>query len=85
MEMQQVCIIFLMKGRSKGANKTSGDKISINFLDGKISTIAIKKGVEGIYFPEKMIRANPLEVNLEGFIIKEGKPTIKKLFLEKKN
>ena len=73
------------EGRSKGANKTSGDKISINFLDGKISTIAIKKGVEGIYFPEKMIRANPLEVNLEGFIIKEGKPTIKKIIFGEKN
>ena len=50
-----------------GANKSSGDRIYINFLQGKIDRIKIVGGVEGQYFPEKMLLNHESQYNLDGF------------------
>jgi lipopolysaccharide export system protein LptA len=50
-----------------GANKSSGDHITINFIQGKIDRIKIVGGVLGQYFPEKMLLNHESEYNLDGF------------------
>jgi len=50
-----------------GANKSSGDRIYINFMDGKIDRIKIVGGVQGQYFPEKMLANHESQYNLDGF------------------
>ena len=65
--------------KPKGVNKTSGDKIDLYFSDGLLETISIKKGAEGNYYPEKMVKRNLQEINLEGFKILKDKPTINKI------
>ncbi|HEY6951463.1 MAG TPA: OstA-like protein [Bacteroidota bacterium] len=50
-----------------GANKSSGDRIYIDFLEGKINRIKIVGGVLGQYFPEKMLLNRESEYNLDGF------------------
>lgn len=50
-----------------GANKSSGDKIYINFLEGKIDQIKIVGGVLGQFFPEKMLLNREQQYNLDGF------------------
>ena len=41
---------------ANGMNKTSGDRIVMQFADGKAETIRVYGGVEGQYFPEPMVR-----------------------------
>jgi lipopolysaccharide export system protein LptA len=50
-----------------GANKTSGDKIFIEFENGAVSTIHVIGSVEGQYFPEKMLEGREANYNLDGF------------------
>lgn len=61
--------LYYLYDRDKpdGANKSSGDHITINFVDGKIDRIKIVGGVEGQYFPEKMLLNRESEYNLDGF------------------
>lgn len=53
--------------RPNGANKSSGDRILIEFLDGKVDRIKVVGGVQGQYFPEKMIAEREQNYNLDGF------------------
>ena len=53
--------------KPNGANKTSGDHVSIMFMDKKINKIRVRGGVEGQYYPEKLIRNKQSEYNLPGF------------------
>lgn len=55
------------KDKPDGANKSSGDKIYINFIEGKIDRIKIVGGVQGQYFPEKMLLNHESQYNLDGF------------------
>ncbi len=55
------------KDKSDGANKSSGDRIYMNFLEGKIDRIKIVGGVQGQYFPEKMLENHESQYNLDGF------------------
>jgi lipopolysaccharide export system protein LptA len=57
-----------------GVNKSSGDRIVIDFIAGEVDQIKIIKGVEGQYFPEKMIFNREPEYNLDGFRIFENRP-----------
>jgi lipopolysaccharide export system protein LptA len=50
-----------------GANKSSGDRILIDFIDGEIDRIKIIAGVQGQYFPEKMLNHHESDYNLDGF------------------
>lgn len=53
--------------RPNGVNKTSGDRIRVDFEEGKVENITVMGGVEGQYFPENMIRWKEQQYNLEGF------------------
>ncbi len=55
------------KNEPDGANKSSGDRIYINFVEGKIDRIKIVGGVQGQYFPEKMLAHHENLYNLDGF------------------
>ncbi|MEX2089735.1 MAG: OstA-like protein, partial [Bacteroidota bacterium] len=50
-----------------GANRSSGDRIVIEFDEGKTDRIRIVGGVEGRYFPEPMIEGREMLYNLDGF------------------
>jgi lipopolysaccharide export system protein LptA len=50
-----------------GVNKSSGDTIILHFLKGQLQSITIVGGVQGNYYPEKMVRAKEDDYNLGGF------------------
>ena len=61
-------LYYLADGSTpNGVNRSSGDQIIMDFSFGKIDRIKIVGGVEGRYFPEKMIAKHENEYNLEGF------------------
>jgi len=58
-----------------GANRSSGDRIRIDFVEGRINRITVIGGVEGTYAPESMIAGRESEFNLDGFRWIEERPT----------
>lgn len=62
------------KNEPNGANKSSGDRIFIDFIKGVIDRIKIVGGVQGQYLPEKMILKREGEYNLDGFRWYENRP-----------
>ena len=52
---------------ANGANMSSGDRIIIDFSDGQVDRIKIIGGVQGEYYPERMVRNREGEYNLDGF------------------
>jgi lipopolysaccharide export system protein LptA len=54
-------------GLPNGANRSSGDQILMEFRDGKLDRIKIVGGVEGKYYPERMIAKRERAYNLDGF------------------
>jgi lipopolysaccharide export system protein LptA len=57
-----------------GANKSSGDRIFIDFITGDVDRIKIVGGVQGQYLPEKMIMKHEQDYNLDGFRWYENRP-----------
>jgi hypothetical protein len=57
-----------------GVNKSSGDRILIDFIGSEVDRIKVIGGVQGQYFPEKMIIHRELEYNLDGFRLFENRP-----------
>ncbi len=57
-----------------GLNTTTGDQIIITFNDGKIEKIKALSGVEGKYYPEKLIRGKEDDYNLPEFNWREDRP-----------
>ena len=57
-----------------GANKSSGDRIFIDFVNDNADRIKIVGGVEGKYLPEKMILKHEMDYNLDGFRWNENRP-----------
>jgi lipopolysaccharide export system protein LptA len=57
-----------------GANKSSGDRIFIDFVTGDVDRIKIVGGVQGQYLPEKMIIKHEQDYNLDGFRWYENRP-----------
>jgi lipopolysaccharide export system protein LptA len=57
-----------------GANKSSGDRIFIDFVAGDVDRIKIVGGVLGQYLPEKMIFKHEQDYNLDGFSWYENRP-----------
>ncbi|MBI3580355.1 MAG: hypothetical protein HY089_13200, partial [Ignavibacteriales bacterium] len=55
------------KTEPNGVNRSSGDRIVIEFEDGKTDRISVVGGVEGRYFPEQMIMQREQAYNLDGF------------------
>ncbi|MGH2568619.1 MAG: OstA-like protein [Bacteroidota bacterium] len=67
-ERNAISLYYLFEeDRPNGANKASGDRIRIDFLDGKVDNITIVGGVEGQYFPENMLNNREQHYNLDGF------------------
>jgi hypothetical protein len=68
-------LYYLFDGeKPNGLNKTSGDHVAIVFTDGKIDKMKIIAGVEGQYFPEKMVKHRESDYNLQGFNWKKDRP-----------
>jgi lipopolysaccharide export system protein LptA len=57
-----------------GVNKSSGDRILIDFIGSEVDRIKVIGGVQGQYFPEKMIFNREPEYNLDGFRLFENRP-----------
>jgi lipopolysaccharide export system protein LptA len=57
-----------------GVNKSSGDRILIDFIGSAVDRIKVIGGVQGQYFPEKMIFHREPEYNLDGFRLFENRP-----------
>jgi lipopolysaccharide export system protein LptA len=57
-----------------GVNKSSGDRILIDFIGNEVDRIKVIRGVQGQYFPEKMIINREPEYNLDGFRIFGNRP-----------
>jgi lipopolysaccharide export system protein LptA len=67
--------------KPNGANKSSGDHIIIYFADEQVDQIKVIGGVEGEYFPEKMIYNREQNYNLDGFKLYENKPIRKGVYI----
>jgi lipopolysaccharide export system protein LptA len=68
-------------GEPNGVNRSSGDRILMDFVAGKIDRLKIVGGVEGKYFPERMIMNHEYEYNLDGFSWIPDRPKRKLLSL----
>ena len=64
-----------------GVDKSSGDRIFIDFQNGEIDRIKIVGGVQGQYFPEKMIAKRESNYNLDGFRWLDNAPKRRGLFI----
>ncbi len=64
-----------------GANRSSGDRIFIEFILGKIDRIKVVGGVQGQYFPEAMLLKREQDYNLDGFRWFDTRPKRKQLFI----
>ncbi len=58
-----------------GVNRTSGDRIVMDFVEGKVQDIRFFSGVEGNYYPENMVRQREAEYRLPGFQWRTTRPT----------
>jgi hypothetical protein len=62
---------------ANGINKTSGDRIVMEFADGKAESIHVYGGVEGQYFPEPMVKLRVDEYRLPGFLRLDARPRMR--------
>jgi len=70
-------LYYLFDGKTpNGLNNTTGDHVTISFVDGKIDNLKVVGGVEGKYVPDRLVIGREAEYNLTGFNWKP-KPTIK--------
>ena len=60
--------------KGNGMNKTTGDHVTLVFKEGRFDKLRALSGVEGQYYPEKMIRSKEADYNLTGFNWREPKP-----------
>jgi lipopolysaccharide export system protein LptA len=58
-----------------GVNRTSGDRIVMDFVAGKLQDIRFFSGIEGAYYPENMVRQRETEYRLPGFEWRATRPT----------
>jgi lipopolysaccharide export system protein LptA len=80
-DQNAISLYYLYDGKDpNGANKTSGDEITMTFLEGKIDLIRIVKGIEGTYYPENMVLKKESKYNLDGFELRTDRPTLKSIF-----
>jgi hypothetical protein len=62
---------------ANGLNKTSGDHIVMLFDEGKVKSISVLGGVEGQYFPEKMVEGKEAGFAIPGFKLYTKRPQIR--------
>ncbi|MGB2959686.1 MAG: OstA-like protein [Bacteroidota bacterium] len=61
---------------ANGVNKSSGDRILMDFEEGRASSITIFGGVEGQYIPEPLLVHSVQEFRVPGFRWRENRPTM---------
>ncbi|MCK5572938.1 MAG: hypothetical protein KAJ12_09270 [Bacteroidetes bacterium] len=59
---------------ANGLNKSSGDRIVMDFSEGRVASLKIIGGVEGQYVPEPLVRANIDEYRIPGFKWRDDRP-----------
>ncbi|NUN68916.1 MAG: hypothetical protein HUU02_04300 [Bacteroidetes bacterium] len=80
-ERNAISLYFLYgDSAGNGVNRTSGDAIIMQFDDGKPNTIHVAKGIEGTYFPENLLRRDPSQYNLDGFLLRRDRPLYRSVF-----
>ena len=62
------------EGAPNGLNKSSGNEVTIRFLEGRLESIKLAENVEGKYIPERMVAGRESEYNLPGFRWREDRP-----------
>jgi hypothetical protein len=68
-------VYYLYDGRAlNGVRRESGDRILLGFDDGAIATVRSIGGVEGAFYPEKMVGGAEQTYNLDGFLVREDRP-----------
>ncbi|MBI3189221.1 MAG: LPS export ABC transporter periplasmic protein LptC [Ignavibacteriales bacterium] len=61
-------LYFLFDDKTpNGFNNTTGDHVTISFLDGRIDQLKVVGGIEGKYAPERLVAGKEEEYNLTGF------------------
>jgi len=74
-ERNAVSLYYLFEDQTpNGMNRSSGDRIAIEFQEGKAGRIKVVGGVEGRFFPEPMIAKRESHYNLDGFRWIEARP-----------
>ena len=85
-DQNAISLYYLYDGKDpNGANRTSGDEITMSFLEGKIDMIRVIKGIEGTYYSENMVVKKETKYNLDGFELRGDRPTLKSIFPTLKN
>jgi len=85
-DQNAISLYYLYDGKApNGVNRTSGDAITMTFIDGKIDLIRIVRGIEGTYYPDNMVMKNETKYNLDGFDLRTDRPTLKSIFPSLKN
>lgn len=59
-----------------GLNRTSGDRILIQFEEGKVASIRVVGGVEGKYYPENLVGGKGNEFAIAGFRLYTNRPAL---------
>jgi hypothetical protein len=77
-EVRATSLYFVYEdSAANGINKTSGDRIVMEFADGKAESIHVYGGVEGQYFPEPMVKRRVEEYRLPGFLRLDTRPRMR--------
>ena len=67
-ERQSTSLYYLFDDKApNGANKSSGDRIVVEFTEGQVDRINVSGGVEGQYMPEQMLLGRERNYDLDGF------------------
>jgi len=59
-----------------GVNHVTGDTITLLFIDGELDELKIAGGIEGEYYPERLVRGRVDTYNLTGFRWVEERPDL---------
>ena len=67
-ERQSISLYYLFDNKTpNGANKSSGDRIVVEFTDGQVDQISVSGGVQGQYLPEPILIGRERTYDLSGF------------------
>jgi lipopolysaccharide export system protein LptA len=70
-----ISLYYLYDGTApNGVNRSSGDKIIVQFADGEVNEITVHGGVEGTYRPEDLVVKQERALNLDGFQWQGSRP-----------
>jgi lipopolysaccharide export system protein LptA len=70
-----ISLYYLFDGSlANGVNRSSGDRIIVEFTEGQVDEITVMGGVEGVYRPEDIIVQRERTLNLDGFQWRTDRP-----------